>query len=83
MPVRVFITEGTRDDCQEAVRLFEDIPAEHLLADRGYDTDQIVEFAEKKGMFVVIPPKKNRKEQRFYNKNLYKLRHLVDNAFIF
>jgi transposase len=82
MPVRVFITEGTRADCKEAVRLIEDIPAEYLLADRGYDTDEIIEFAEKNGMIVVIPSKKNRKEQRPYDKDLYKLRHLVENAFL-
>ena len=82
MPVRVFITEGTRADCKEAVRLIEDIPAEYLLADRGYDTDEIIEFAEKNGMIVVIPPKKNRKEQRSYDEDLYKLRHLVENAFL-
>ena len=82
MPVRVFITEGTRADCKEAVRLIEDIPAEYLLADRGYDTDEIVEFAEENGMIAVIPPKKNRKDQRFYDKELYKIRHLVENAFL-
>ena len=64
------------------MRLIEDIPAEYLLADRGYDTDEIVEFAEENGMIVVIPPKKNRKEQRFYDRDLYKLRHLVENAFL-
>jgi len=31
-------------------------------------------------MKVVIPPKKNR--QRSYDKELYKLRHLVENAFL-
>ena len=82
MPVRVFITEGTRADCKEGVRLIENIPAEYLLADRGYDTDEIVNFAEENGMITVIPPKKNRKEQRFYDKDLYKHRHLVENAFL-
>jgi len=33
-------------------------------------------------MTVVIPPKKNRNVQRFYDKNAYKLRHLVENAFL-
>jgi transposase len=33
-------------------------------------------------MEVVIPPKCNRKEQRAYDKYLYKLRHLVENAFL-
>ncbi len=31
---------------------------------------------------AVIPPKKNRTAQRFYDKKLYKLRHLVENAFL-
>ena len=33
-------------------------------------------------MEVVIPPKKNRVEQREYDKALYRLRHLVENAFL-
>ena len=38
MPVRVIITEGTRADCKEAIHLIQEINAENLLADRGYDT---------------------------------------------
>jgi transposase len=56
--------------------------AEHLLADKGYDSDAIVELAVKQGMQAHIPPRKNRKEQRIYDKHLYKLRHLVENAFL-
>jgi transposase len=52
------------------------------LADRGYDSDAVVDQAKSQGMKVVIPPKKNRKEQRFYDKDIYKLRHLVENAFL-
>ena len=43
------------------------IPAEHLLADRAYDSNLILEQAEIQGMKVVIPPKKNRKQQREYD----------------
>jgi len=53
-----------------------------LLADRGYDTDTIVAHAKDQGIKPVIPPKKNRKVQREYDKDLYKLRHLVENAFL-
>jgi len=53
-----------------------------LLADRGYDTNAIIEQASESGMEVVIPPKKNRKETRYYDNCLYKLRHLVENAFL-
>ena len=52
------------------------------MADRAYDTDAIIEKAKASGMEVVIPPKKNRKDQRSYDKYLYKLRHLVENAFL-
>ena len=31
---------------------------------------------------AVIPPKKNRKVQRAYDKELYRVRHLVENAFL-
>lgn len=33
-------------------------------------------------MQAVIPPKKNLIEQREYDEYLYKLRHLVENAFL-
>jgi len=33
-------------------------------------------------MQVVIPPRRNRKEQRPYDQYLYRLRHLVENAFL-
>ncbi|MCQ6284541.1 transposase [Bacillus cereus] len=50
--------------------------------DKGYDSDEFVRFAKKQGMNPVIPPRKNRNEQREYDKHLYKLRHLVENAFL-
>lgn len=53
-----------------------------MLADRGYDTNELIELATAAGMQIVIPPKKNRKEQREYDEYLYKLRHLVENAFL-
>ena len=56
--------------------------ATHLLADKGYDSDAIVEQACDQGMQAQIPPRKNRKAQRQYDKSLYKLRHLVENAFL-
>lgn len=82
MPVRILITEGTRAVCREAVHLIEGISAGALPADRGYDTAPIVAYAVGAGMEVVIPPKCNRKQQREYDRYLYRLRHLVENAFL-
>ena len=82
MPVRTFITGGTAADCTQAKCLASGILAKHLLADRGYDSNDIIDAAIAQDMKVVIPPKKNRVEQRKYDKDLYKLRHLVENAFL-
>ena len=53
-----------------------------MIADKGYDSDVIVRQAERQGMQAVIPPRKNRKVQRDYDKHLYRQRHLVENAFL-
>jgi transposase len=82
MPVRMFVTSGTTADCKFGKKLIDGINAEFLLADKGYDTDEIVKFAQKSNIKIIIPPKKNRKIQRNYDKYLYKLRHLVENAFL-
>ena len=67
---------------EQIARMIEGIDAEYLQADRGYDTDKIIEEAENAEMEVVIPPKKNRKVQRPYDKELYRARRLVENAFL-
>ena len=82
LPVRATVTEGTRADCKEAISLIQNLPCKVLLADRGYDSDEIIECAKKSGIQPVIPPKKNRKIQRNYDEKLYKKRHLVENAFL-
>ena len=82
MPVRAIITKGTTADCTQAPALIDGISAEYLLADRGYDSNEIVETANAQGIEPVIPPKKNRKHQRYYDTHLYQYRHLVENAFL-
>lgn len=62
--------------------MIEGITAQALLADKGYDTNEIVGYALEAGMEPVIPPKRNRKEQRDYDRYLYRLRHLVENCFL-
>lgn len=52
-----------------------------LLADKGYDTDEILDFLEQRGAAACIPPKSNRKIQREYDKYLYKERNLVERFF--
>ena len=82
MPLRILITQGTTADCTQAAPLIAGMNANYLLADKGYDSDAIVEQARQQGMTAVIPPRKNRTVQRSYDKDIYKLRHLVENAFL-
>ncbi len=82
MPIRLLLTEGTTGDCTQAPALMEGLAAEHLLADRGYDSNEMVAAALAQGMNPVIPPRSNRKQPREYDRYLYQLRHLVENAFL-
>ena len=82
VPVRCIVTDGVTADCSKADELIKNTGARGLIADRGYDSDKIMQNAKNLGMKVVIPPRKNRKIQRKYDKNIYKVRRLVENAFL-
>jgi len=62
--------------------LIKGLTAEHLLADKGYDSDAFIAQVREQGMQVQIPPRKNRKVLRQYDEYLYRHRHLVENAFL-
>jgi transposase len=79
MPVRAIIAAGPSVDCRQACKLIVGLNAEFFLADKGCD---ILNQAKQQGVEAVIPAKCNRKQQRSYDKHLYKLRHLVENAFL-
>jgi hypothetical protein len=62
--------------------VIEGIAADYLTADSGYYTGKIVETAQETGMKTVIPPEKKRREQRYYDKYIYRLRYSAENAFL-
>ena len=78
----MLITEGATADCTQAGQLMEGIDAAYLLADKGYDTDAIINDCKERGIEPVIPSKSNRKEPRVHDRYLYRHRHLVENAFL-
>ena len=49
-----------------------------VLADKGYDSDALVDAVEAKGAVAVIPPKKNRVVKREYDRHLYRERNQVE-----
>lgn len=50
-------------------------------ADKGYDSDAFLLEIKKSGAEPVIPPKRNRVDQRNYDKEIYKERNLVERLF--
>lgn len=78
-PIRLKITDGGQvHDIVPAAELIEGIAADHVGADKAYDAQNLIDFILKQGATAVIPPKKNRRVQRGYDRHLYKERHLIE-----
>ena len=81
LPVDYVVTAGQTNDCTQAIGLLGERKTSHVLADKGYDSDAIVEHVATMGAVAVIPPKRNRKVQREYDKDLYKQRNRIERCF--
>jgi transposase len=77
-PLRLLLTAGQRHDSPQAGRLIENFEPQALIADKGYDSDTLIESVTAKGILAVIPPKKSRLVQRQYDEHLYGERHLIE-----
>jgi transposase len=77
-PLRLLLTAGQRHDSPQAERLIENFEPQALIADKGYDSDTLIESVTAKGILAVIPPKKSRLVQRQYDEHLYRERHLIE-----
>ena len=62
----------------QATQLLADHQPEVVIADKGYDGDELVHILKAHGADVVIPPKKNRLEPREYDRHTYKERNVVE-----
>ena len=82
LPIKFILTAGEVSDFTQAIPLLKDETADYVLADKGYDGDEIINYISKSvGAQVVIPPKSNRVIQRNYDKYIYKERNLVERLF--
>jgi len=60
----------------KADKLLPELVAATLLADIGYDAaERVIEPQKAQGNPAVIPPRRNRKQLRDYDLELYKARH--------
>ena len=82
-PLRFIITAGQRHHVSQGIEIITGIDAQAVLADKGYDCDELRAFADSHGMEPHIPPRKNRLEKRPYDEELYKERHKIECLFGF
>ncbi len=81
-PTGFALTPGQAHDLAGADALLPGLEAGALIADKGFDAEErVLEPLERTGTMAVIPPKVSRKNQRSYDKDLYKARHLIENFF--
>src|SRR5262245_29720997 len=57
------------------------VEANAVIADKAFDADACHRATAKAGKRSVIPPDRNRKHPRNYDRDLYKERHLIENFF--
>lgn len=81
MPLYFTITAGQESDYNEAIRLIKSKKPAHIIADRGYDSDEILDFIESRGKNAIIPPRSNRIFQRSIDLNAYKMRNHIERLF--
>lgn len=77
-PIRINLSGGNVHDIVPAKDMITGIHASNFLADRAYDCDSLIQLAVSQGSAIVIPPRKNRVDQREYDRQIYKERHLVE-----
>ena len=77
-PLRVRLTPGQAHDSTQAFALLDGFDFEHVIADRGYAAQLIIERLLEKDIEPVIPPHQAAIEQRDFDKHLYRERHLVE-----
>ncbi|CAO4141909.1 IS5 family transposase ISRel13 [Methylorubrum aminovorans] len=75
------LTAGQKGDAPQTEALLKGLPAEVILADAAYDSDQLRTQAADTGARAIIPNNQSRAKKHDLDKALYKERHLVECCF--
>ena len=80
-PLRFALTGGQAGDASQAIPLLSGIETGYVIADKGYESDKVLDFIRSQGTIAVIPPKSNWQNPGEYNRVLYRKRNLIERAF--
>jgi IS5 family transposase len=77
--IAILLTGGEAHDCPVAERLIDRVePAERMLGDKAYDSEELREELDQRGTKPVIPNRSNRKRPFSFSKRLYRLRWRIE-----
>lgn len=79
--MRLILTGGQVADVTQGSALVEALPTDAVIADKGYDSNELIETIEATGAHAIIPPRRNRTTQRPVDWHRYKARNLVERFF--
>jgi transposase len=80
-PLRFILTPGQASDIKQAEALIADLPAQHVLGDKGYDATAFRQAIQSHGAVPVIPPRST-SPQVPCDFALYCERNLVERFFL-
>ncbi len=75
------LTGGNEHDSPHAKALLSSINAERVIADKAYDSNELLTTIDQVGAGAVIPSKANRKQQRTLDVETYKRRNRIERFF--
>ncbi len=76
--VDILLNGGEVADITVALALIANVTNTEILADKGYDSQALIEQIEKQGCVPIIPSRRKNTQQRAIDKHKYKERHLVE-----
>ena len=81
LPLRFILTAGASHDVRVAPALIAEYTFECVIADTAYDSDALRSEIVAQGGIAVIRPRNNRVQERPYDRELYKLRNVIERFF--
>jgi transposase len=79
--VRFVLLPGQRHDTIGVPPLIEGVAFDALLGDKAFDVDWLRAELDARGAAAVIPARRTRKGRFDFDREMYRWRHLVENAF--
>jgi len=66
---------------KQACEMIAEFKPDYVLADRAYDADRFMDLIYEAGAQPVIPPRRHRRYQHPYDRDLYKERNQIERMF--